>query len=197
MSTERERHSGQTANTGGISNEEAAHLWGQFLDDRGPHGMAAFDRLYRGFLPVVLRYCRSRLCHRHQAEDAANAVFVQLLRTRPVLRASVIGLLLGTARNVCAAELTRREPVRPAPDVVEDDPSCGIEQRETWAALAECLSRLPDHDQAIVVLRHGEGLSYRQIKDSLGLDEVPSTLTRRLRAIVAKLRCCLEEKDVF
>ncbi len=55
-----------------------------------------------------------------------------------------------------------------------------IERRDTRIALAECLSRLSEPDQTLVVLRHGEGLTYRQIREVLGLRAAFSTLQRRL-----------------
>jgi len=64
---------------GGISDEEAARLWQTFLTGDNPQGLAAFDQLYVGFLPVVVRYCRFHLRDIHLAEDVAHAVFVRLL----------------------------------------------------------------------------------------------------------------------
>ncbi len=209
VSTSNEPDTGQPNDLGGsagevpeaISDQEAARLWAKFLDGANPRGLAAFDRLYQHFLPAVFRYCRYHLGDAHQAEDVAGTVFVRLLDSRPTLRTSFIGLLLGTARNLCATELAAKRRIRvsdserPHPDVA--DPTREMERRDTHAALADCLDRLPESDQTLILLRHGEGLTYSQISDILGLRVAFSTLTRRLRAIEAKLRRCLKEKNVF
>ena len=187
--------------SGEISDEEAARLWAELLCGANPHGLAAFDRLYNYFLPAVFRYCRSRLGDSHLAEDVANTVFVRLLESRPVLRTSFVGLLLGTARNLCATELAGQRRIRASDpersDPNEADPSSAMESRDRHAALADCLDRLPESDQTLVLLRHGEGLTYSQISGILGLRVAFSTLTRRLRAIEAKLRRCLKDKNIF
>ncbi len=68
-----------------ISEAEAARFWAQFLQQDNTHGLAAFDHVYKHFLPAVSRYCRFRLGDSHQAEDTAHAVFIRLLEKRPVL----------------------------------------------------------------------------------------------------------------
>lgn len=197
MSSEGEPGSEHTTDLGGISDEEAARLWAEFLEGANPHALTAFDRLYQHFLPVVFRYCRSRLRDIHNAEDVANTVFVRLLETRPLLRSSFVGLLLGTARNLCATELGKRKPVDDAPIPTQHEAMEEVELRDTWIALADCLSRLPERDQALVILRCGQGLTFRQIRDVLGSGAVISTLTRRLASVMAKLRACLKEKNIF
>ncbi len=209
LSSENDPHTTRTDGLGGdaegvsgtICDGEAARLWAEFLDDADPRGPAAFDRLYNHFLPVVFRYCRSRLGDAHLAEDVANTVFVRLLEARPVLRSSFVGLLLGTARNVCVTEMAVQRRTRASDSERHDDkavePDGEMARRDTHAALADCLDRLSDSDQTLVLLRHGEGLTYAQISDVLGLRVVFSTLTRRLRAIESKLRRCLKEKNIL
>lgn len=197
MSGKSEPHSNRSGDSDGISDDEAARLWAEFLQGANPSGLAAFDRLYQHFLPMVFRYCRSRLRDLHQAEDVANTVFVRLLETKPALRSSFIGLLLGTARNMCATERARRMPIGQAPDEAVRDAVPDIERRDTRVALAECMSRLSERDQTLVVLRHGEGLTYRQIRDVLDVRSAFSTLQRRLIGVLAILRRCLKEKNIF
>lgn len=180
-----------------VSDDEAGRLWDAFLEGDRPQGFEAFERLYLGLLPIVLRYCRFRLRDPHRAEDAAETVFVRLLERRPQVRSSFIGLLLRTARNICNSAVTKPH-LHPVPDVsISQDPTHAMEESERSAALAECLSRLSERSQALVVLRHGEGLTYRQIREVLGLGAAFSTLSRRLKALLAKLRRCLEEKNIF
>jgi RNA polymerase sigma-70 factor (ECF subfamily) len=185
---------------GETSDDEAARLWRTFLDRADPGSFDAFDRLYAAFLPTVKRYCRFRLRDEHLAEDVANVVFIRLLEARPTLESSFVGLLLRTARNLCASELGKRRPVRRTPPEPQPgpqaDPSRELERQDAQAALTECLDRLSEPDRTLVVLHHGQGLTYRQIGDVLGLRVAFSTFTRRLRRIKAQLLRCLKEKKV-
>ena len=192
-----------------LTDEEAARLWGKFLAGSDANANAAFEKLYDRFLSLVIRFCRFRLGDMHAAEDAADAVFVRLLETRPTVKSSFIGLLLGTARNVCATEPPRRHPssaATPAPPArdrladgpaVEDDQANEIERLDVSTALADCIARLPERDRTLVALRYGEDLTYRQIRDVLGERVALSSLSRQLEAIKARLRRCLKEKSIF
>ena len=180
-----------------ISDSEAAQLWATFLSQDDPRGFAAFDRLYTAFLPMVLRYCRFRLGDAHRGEDVANAVFVRLLDKKPTIRSSFIGLLLRTARRMCDSEKVKPKAGQLMTDPPRQDATDHIEQREQSTALAECLSRLGEQDRMLVVLRFGEGLSYRQIREVMEEKLALSTFTRRVKRILPKLRQCLKEKKVF
>jgi len=184
-----------------LRDQDATELWGNFLDGLGADSFTAFDRLYAAFLPMVIRYCRFRLRDAHLAEDIANAAFVRLLENRPVLKSSFIGLLLRTARNLCASETSRKPLGRPMPaepaSPSEAEPGHELERQDAHAALADCLDRLPEPDRTLVVLHHGEGLTYREISDVLGQRVALSTFTRRLKRIKDQLLRCLREKSIF
>ncbi|MHC4094260.1 MAG: RNA polymerase sigma factor [Planctomycetota bacterium] len=186
---------------GETSDEDAARLWAIFLESTDPRSFDAFDRLYSAFFPTVVRYAALQLRDAHLAEDVANAVFVRLLETKPLLRSSFIGLLLRSARNACASEAARRSLRQAAPcepeDSIEADPGRNLEQRDRDAALTDCLDRLSDPDRTLAVLHHGAGLTYRQIGDVLGQRVALSTFTRRLKRIKGQLLRCLKEKKIF
>ncbi len=183
-----------------LSDEEAALLWRTFLEGAKPASLAAVERLFAASLPKLTRYCRFRLGDVHSAEDVAETVFVRLLATKPVLKSSFVGLLLGTARNLCNTELAKRATRPPTlpepPDRAAADPSRELDRQDRYAALAECLDRLSEPDRTLVALRHGQGLTYRQISEVLGLRTAFSTFTRRLRRIMDLLRGCLKEKGI-
>ena len=184
-----------------IHDKEAARLWREFLRADSPHGLAAFERLYAGFAPAVVRYCRSRLRDAHLAEDVAHTVFVRLLETRPPLKSSFTGLVLRTARNLCVTAMAQQTSPRTAPldprKDPESEPGDRLEEQERHTALADCLQRLSEPEQTLVVLHDGEGLTYRQIAEVLGLRTALSTFTRRLRRIRDALLRCLKEKRIF
>ncbi len=143
----------------GVSDNEAARLWHTFLTGGNPQGLAAFDQLYVSLLPVVVGYCRFHSRDAHLAEDVAHAVFVRLLETRLVLKSSFTGLLLRTARNMCASELGRQRPGEPVPleslTQPDADPSGALERQDDHAALADALDRLPERSRTLVILRQG------------------------------------------
>ena len=186
---------------GEIPDDEAARLWGIFLEGANPRSYDAFDRLHAAFFPTVIRYATFQLRDAHLAEDVANTVFVRLLEAKPVLRSSFIGLLLGTARHACASEAAKRSlhlAMPPDPQArTQADPAGEMEQRDAHAALADCLDQLVDSDRTLVVLHHGAGLTYRQISDVLGRRVAFSTFTRRLKRIKGRLLRCLKEKNIF
>ena len=58
--------------------------------------------------------------------------------------------------------------------------------------LAEALAKLPDDHREILVLRHFQELSYKEIADCLGIPQ--GTVMSRLHAARKNLRACLEEE---
>ena len=81
MPTDRDANLEVGADTGAISDDEAARLRAEFLNALCPHGAACFDRLYECVLPLVLRCRQSYLRYVHLAENVANPVFVRLPET--------------------------------------------------------------------------------------------------------------------
>ena len=144
--------------------------------------------------PMVLHVCRRILGDRHDAEDAAQAVFLVLARqSRSIRRTdSVASWLYGVAARVAARarlDAARRRAAR-APgaeaamairDVDRDD----RDGSETWPELYEELGRLPDRFRLPILLCHLEGLTYEQAARRLGcpVRTVQSRLARASRAV--------------
>ncbi|MDR3622848.1 MAG: RNA polymerase sigma factor [Paludisphaera borealis] len=153
-----------------------------FLLDRfrsGPadEAEAAFAVLVERHGPMVFQVCRRILGDRHDAEDAAQAVFLVLARQARSIRRtdSVASWLYGVAARVAARArldaarrrlLERRgaETATAIRDVVQRDG----DGSETWPELYQELDRLPERFRLPILLCHLEGLTYEQAAQQLG-----------------------------
>lgn len=81
-------------------------------------------------------------------------------------------------------------------DLVElaSDPEADVSRAETARLLHLALRELTPRHRAVVVLKHLQGLSYREIADILGVPE--KTVKSRLFSARQRLRAILSERDV-
>ena len=105
--------------------------------------------------------------------------------------------------NVCYDELSRRQRRAefPLEDTDGDDsstlagdepsPAAQLEQRERADFVRAALQRLAEHYRAVVVLRHYEGLKFREIADVLGVPE--GTVKSRMSEALDQLAVLLKE----
>jgi RNA polymerase sigma-70 factor (ECF subfamily) len=158
---------------------------------------AAFAELVERHGGMVYRACLRQLGDAHQAEDAAQAVFVVLARRASSLRrgASVAAWLLGVARNVSLRALeargTRARREKEAAVIAEARESrqaelTGEEREEAIRALDRELCALPAKQRQAVVLRYLEDRSVRESAEIAGCPV--GTLTRRASDGLARLR---------
>ena len=162
----------------------------------------AFDTLMRQHQGRVLAVCQRMLGNRAEAEDATQEVFVkayhQAGRLKP--RGQVYTWLYRVAMNHCLNQLRRRRIVRFLPLVVERqndqeapleieprelsaDPEQAAEARQRWRRTERSIAALPDNQKAVLILARFEGLSYREIAQTLEISEgaVESRLVRAMR----------------
>ena len=101
------------------------------------------------------------------------------------------------ATNHCLNRLRRRKIVRFLPLIGESDqdapaiqpvdgapgPEQALASRQRWAATQSAIASLPDNQRTVLVLAKFEGLSYRQIAETLDITEgaVESRLFRAMR----------------
>jgi RNA polymerase sigma-70 factor (ECF subfamily) len=128
-------------------------------------------RHHRGVINVVYRMCGSM----DVAEEAAQETFIRawshLPRYKP--RAPFRNWLYRIAVNL-ARDLLRRE--RPAVDVEsvplasrEQGPDAIVEARERGEIVREAVTALPPASKEVLVLREYEGLSYKEIAETLDI----------------------------
>lgn len=136
----------------------------------------------------LFRHASRLLTHREDAKDAVTVAFFELWRKRAVVRVvdgSPLPWLLTTVAH-CARNLERsgrryralldRAPVADATTGGDHDDS----------GVLSALKRLPEREQAVVVLSVLEGYSEREIAQALGIPA--GTVKSRLARAKAKLR---------
>jgi RNA polymerase sigma-70 factor (ECF subfamily) len=138
---------------------------------------------------MVLRRCRQLLKDEEQAMDAAQDVFVQLVRRRDRLReSSPSGLLLRMATNVC---LNKLRSLRRRPEDADDELLQRIASREDTEANLFARLRLEwifrgerPSTRTIAVLHYHDGLTLEQVAREVGLSV--SGVRKRLRTLRAR-----------
>jgi RNA polymerase sigma factor (sigma-70 family) len=159
----------------------------------------AFAALLARHAPMVLGVCGRMLGNRHDAEDAAQAVFLVLARRASTIRPPhrLASWLYGVARHVAWKSLRTdarrrrrqlgdsRNAIRPEPP----DPLDELSGRELLAVLDEELDRLPEAYRLAVLLCGVEGLSQEEAARRLGW--TPGSVRGRLERGRARLHARL------
>jgi RNA polymerase sigma-70 factor (ECF subfamily) len=131
-----------------------------------------FDR-YEG---PVFRFLVGLLKDRHQAEDALQHTFVQVLRFADAADpASFRGWLFAVAHQqaVLLRRKARRVPAGADADALlglvgGDDPATLAARADDARVLAELLASLPAAQQAVIRLRIYDGLKFREVAERVG-----------------------------
>jgi RNA polymerase sigma-70 factor (ECF subfamily) len=142
------------------------------------------------------------------AEDATQEIFLRVREKADGFdgRGSFSAWLRRLALNHCLNRLAerRRREGRIEPCDLDRVPTSAPPKFETAEALERALSRLPDDQRAVLVLREVEGLTYREISEALSIPAgtVMSRLARareRLLGVpgakVAALEVVHDERD--
>ncbi|MCC6739043.1 MAG: sigma-70 family RNA polymerase sigma factor [Planctomycetia bacterium] len=144
-----------------------------------------FEEIVRRYADALFRTCARRLRDRQLAEDAVQETFLRAWRgSATVAPPEVAGWLFGIARHVCqeSARRRRRAAEGAAPLDEERTPAAA----EPAAALDLGIDALDDFEQALLHLRHGEGLTCREI--AAKLSKPVGTVTSALSRAYARLR---------
>lgn len=138
-----------------------------------------FERLVQEHQQMVLRVAYRLLGRAEDAQDAAQEVFLRLLRHRHRVGPDLRAWLYRVTVNVCNDHHRRRKVVvqmeareqrrdfDPAPN-----PERVLALEERKRLVMEGLSKLPERERAAVVLRDIEGLSTAEVAAILGVEEV-------------------------
>jgi RNA polymerase sigma factor (sigma-70 family) len=153
----------------------------------------AFEALYRRHADALLRYCRSIVRHREDAEEALQSSMLRAYRalaggSRPE---AVRPWLFGIARNECHDLLRCRLQAEPLPAQTParaaDAPEAAVERRMRLRALRDDLDLLPRRQRAALVLRGLWGMPHDQIGAILGAS------SGEARNLVHEARTSLDE----
>jgi RNA polymerase sigma-70 factor (ECF subfamily) len=150
----------------------------------------------RGVINVVYRLCGNI----HLAEDAAQEAFIRAwqhlpsYRPRSPFRNWVYRIAINVARDALRREretVDISELALPSPDA---DPGTRVERAERADRVRRAVLALPSASREVLILREYEGLSYREIADTLSipLGTVMSRLNYARSRLRETLADCLE-----
>ncbi len=164
----------------------------------------AYAGIVRSYQAKVLGLCASLLGNAAQAEDAAQEIFIKAYRSLGVFRgdSAFSTWLYRIAANHCKDLLRKRARERTesfdalieaSGDAIQKllepscDPAAAAEASDLVERLLSCLSA---DERLILTLREVQGLSYREISQTLqcSLDAVKSRLRRARESLDQKLR---------
>jgi RNA polymerase sigma factor (sigma-70 family) len=168
-----------------------AELLARFAQERDA---GAFELLVWRHAALVLRVCRAVLRDRHEAEDAAQAVFLALARqARSVGKSgSAAGWLFRVARRVSFRASRRRAPATLPPadfDALPAPEQSLALDPDAERLLHEELARLAEPYRAVVLLCFFEGLTHAEAARRLGVPvgTVAGRMARAKEALASRL----------
>ncbi|MBB6054000.1 RNA polymerase sigma factor [Armatimonas rosea] len=156
-----------------------------------PSFSCLYERYGRDVLGVLLRLTNG---DRAEAEDLTQETFLAAFKGqknfsgRVPFRAWLVGIAARRWRD------SRRRPKPATTPLTEDPPSVVLMDRAITdrVALVSALGQLPDDQQTAVLLVLGQGLTYREAAEALG---VPSgTLKWRVTEALRRLRPLLTDE---
>jgi RNA polymerase sigma-70 factor (ECF subfamily) len=156
--------------------------------------------IYDAFFDQIYRYCTYRLYSKDLAEDATSAVFTKLVQRFPEIRhksmPEIRQWLFGVASNVVTAQRRLKKRQQEAFHELSQTSGSGLAGNEPrfhrldWPVLYGAISRLPDKQQDIVILRFFHELETAQIAEIVGMSPVAVrvTLMRTIRKLKEQLQ---------
>jgi len=180
--------------------------------------MEAFRILIERYEKGVYNLAYRMLKNREDAEDAAQEVFLKVFTYLRGFRgeSSFATWLYRIATNGCINRIRRpkflsfeelkkefedEEPSAEPPQLVDRSPLPEelAEQREIQQLLHRAIDELPDNYRLVITLRHLQGLSYKEIAETLDLPvgTVKTYLFRAKNILKAKLKNVVEGTDKY
>jgi len=165
---------------------------------------AAFGELYKKYSRRLFGYCLRLLADRGEAEEVVQAAFVKALESLPRLERPerFSSWLFTIARNDVYGRFrgARKSDAADAGDDVwdTDTPHERVIAGETSALVEGGLGRLKPEYREVLVLRHFERLSYREIAAITGstVSSVESRLFKARKALLKYLEPYVHERSV-
>lgn len=161
-----------------VSDEQA--MWRVQMNDDAD----AFALLVERWEAPIQNLCTRMLGDRHRGEDLSQEAFSRLFARRKdyVASGKFSTFLWRVALNLCYDELRKRER-RNEVDLAEESehasaavvdhatPDLAMARRETADLVRVALLKLPETYRSVLVLKHYEGLKFREIAEVLGIPE--------------------------
>jgi len=166
---------------------------------------SAFSKILERWQKPIERLCARMTGDAHAAEDLAQEVFTRVYAKRKEYQPSskFSTYLWRIALNICYDEL-RRIKRRHESSLEEDfelkcpdfqlssTPACDLARQERAEWVREALFHLSENHRAVLVLKHYEGLKFREIAEILDLPE--GTVKSRLFEALQQLRHILRRR---
>ena len=179
-------------------------MWRVKLDDDA----SAFARLVQRWQKPIERLCFRMTGDVHRAEDLTQTAFTRVFTRRaewePTGKFSTF--LWRVALNLCHDDLRRQQrrgefsldalielnsaEAEEGFVAGEPTPDAQVESQERGELVRRALAELPAHYREVVVLRHYEGLKFREIGDVLGIPE--GTVKSRMAEALGQLNRLLK-----
>jgi RNA polymerase sigma-70 factor, ECF subfamily len=166
---------------------------------------SALRETYRAYAPAVFGLAIRVLGNDALAQEVTQDVFVRLWEQparfdpeRGPLRAYLLAMTHSRAVERVRAEesqrrrreAVRRERVMNAPA----DPALIVTARADGDAVRNALAELPDDQRTAIEMAYFDGMSYREVADSLG--EPEGTVKYRIRSGMQKMKAALQSAEV-
>ena len=158
-----------------------------------------WDKVYQEYLPRVYNFFRYKVGDQPLAEDLTAATFEKAWRGRMRFRheqSAFSTWLFTIARNVATDHFRRRgrdislETIRDQANPTSLEES--VQHKNDLARLNNLLSQLPARERELIALKHGAGLTNREVAHLTHLSE--SNVGTILHRVIENLRLELEVK---
>jgi len=153
---------------------------------------------YSAYAGPLYRYLRTILQSAEEAEDILQETFIDSLKQiRRIGIHNLRAYLFQAAKNKALMVLrtSRRRNVDVNTDSLSwiDASACSGEDREAEIDLSRALQKLPLEQKEVLVLKLSEGLTFKEIGETLNISQ--NTAASRYRLGLARLRALLEGGD--
>ena len=155
------------------------------------------ERLVAQYQGAVLRTCYLYLCDRSQAEDAVQETFLKVYRNLDSFRGErsektwILKIAMRTCYDMNHSGWSRFFNRRVTPEML---PEASVPFTERDDALTQAVMRLPEKLRRVIILYYYQGLSVREIAETLGITQ-PSVSSRMKRGR-EKLKAALEGREI-
>lgn len=172
----------------------------ELIKRMGQGDAGAAEELVELFYPDILRYCLWHAPNPSLAEDAAQETFLKVIRYwgQYSHQGKFKPFLYKIAANTCV-DMRRKNWCS---DVsLEDIPAefaysePGFEKIQSELMLKQLVSTLPEELQEVVLLRFGQGLTIREVAETVDLPL--RTVQSRLRSALKKLKKELGKEGIL
>jgi RNA polymerase sigma-70 factor (ECF subfamily) len=155
------------------------------------------ERLVAQYQGAVLRTCYLYLCDRSQAEDAVQETFLKVYRNLDRFRGEssektwILKIAMRTCYDMNHSGWSRFFNRRVTPEML---PEASVPFTERDDALTQAVMRLPEKLRRVIILYYYQGLSVREIAETLGITQ-PS-VSNRMKRGREKLKAALEGREI-